>query len=345
MSGTAHRLRWSSARDCRRKAIYEAQGAPHRERTHREERVLWRGRAVGHEFLLAVAHESRRTIWVCTGQDFTLPYPDVRASSQDYAGILAEMPVEWEFGIGHADAFIRDAETVVEVVSSLNPDGELIHSKLLQAGGYARQLDARAACVAIVNPSTLEDERVVVVRGTEKWDALMGEVDECVAELAAWERDGTMPSRVCLQPSDAWGHFCLFAQHCFEDAPAWSPAEVLDLESDDAQLLAITLAQIKTRRRALKSEDRMLDDEQRAIQAQLGAHVPEGKWRAGGYEVRRSIRAGRRTFDFARADLDGRFPEGLVAEFTKYGDPFEVWDVEKTGDVVVTTATDEEVPF
>lgn len=344
MTQTAHRLRWSSARDCPRKAIYEATAAPHRERTHREERILWRGRAVGHEYLLAIATETRRRIHVCSGVDFTLPHPDVRAGSEEDADILAEVPVQWALGVGHADAFVLDPDTVIEVVSSQNPSGELIHSKLLQAAGYARSLDAEAVCVAIVDPATLEDDRVIVTRQNEKrWAELMGEVDARVEELVSWRDSGEMPRRVCRKPSESWGHFCLFAGHCFDDAPPWQPDFAGELQSDEAQRLAMELAHVKTRRREASAADRQLETEQKRLQQELERLVPAGAWQVGGYLVKRQERRGRRSFDFARAELDGRFPDGLLEEFTKTGEPFEVWDVEKTGDAVAFA--DEEVPF
>lgn len=341
-----HRLRWSTARDCPRKAVYEATAAPHRERTHREDRILWRGRGVGHEYVIAIAHESRRTVHVCTGPDFMLPYPDLRATSREAAGILAEMPVEWELGVGHADAYIVEAETILEVVSTLSPTDTLIHSKLVQGGAYAKWHGAKAVCVAIVNPSTLEDDRVVVVEGTDEWDGLMQDVDEIVRQLHEWKTAGDMPGRVCLQPGDAWGHFCTFAVHCFADEPAWSPETVADLDSPEALRLAIELGHVKTLRRELARQDANFEHEQKEIQRALADHVPEGKWTvAGGYEVKRSTRSGRQTFDYVRAGRDGRLPDSLLAEFTKTGGSFEVWDVKKVGEPQLAPDTDEEVPF
>lgn len=94
-------LRWSSVRDCPRKAVYEAAGAPHRDRTLKEERQLARGRSVGRDYIVAVASESKRTVLVASGPDFMLPYPRLRAESEDTADILAELPVRWELGVGH----------------------------------------------------------------------------------------------------------------------------------------------------------------------------------------------------------------------------------------------------
>lgn len=342
---TTHGLRWSSARDCPRKAVYEATGAPHRERTHREDRTLWRGRAVGHEYVIALAHEQRTRVHVCSGPDYVQPWPAIHAADRDAAGILAELPVEWELGVGHADAFVVESQVVLEVVSSQNATGELIHSKLLQAAGYCRALDAAAVCVVVVDPVTLADDRVIVTRDSSKWDRLMGEVDERVATLLEWRETGRIPDRVCRKPADAWSHFCLYGGHCFDDVPEWTPDFNGELWSDEAQMIAIALERVKTQRREISKTDSLLEDEQKALQAQLAAFVPEGAWQVGGYLVKRQARTGRRSFDFARADLDGRFPDGLLAEFTKQSDGFEVWAVEKTGAVVTTDDEEGEVPF
>jgi hypothetical protein len=332
-------LRWSSVRDCPRKAVYEATGAPHRERTRKEERQLWRGRQVGHEYVLAVARESQRTVHVCSGVDFTLPYPDVRAADEDTADILAELPVRWELGVGHADAYIRDIDTVLEILSSQHATGDMIHSKLLQAVGYARQLDAAAVAVRVVDPATLEDEQVVVTRSSGKWDDLMQEVEDRVAQVLAWRDLDELPGRVCRTPQDSWSHFCQYAGHCFQD---WEPAFAEELQSEEAQQLAIRLAHVKAKRREIGTSDKLLETEQKEIQTQLGSYVPAGEWQVGGYLVKRSDRV-RNSFKLGLAQEDSRLPDELLAEFTTQSE-FTVWDIAKTGPVMVLP-DDTEAPF
>lgn len=341
-TATTPLLRWSSVRNCPRLAVYEATNAPHRDRTIKEERQLARGRAVGHEYLVAIASESKRTVHVCSGVDFMLPYPQLRAPDEDAADILAELPVWWDLGVGHADAYLRDTDTVLEVLSSQHASGEMIRSKLVQAAGYARALDATSVCLAIVDPATLEDDRVIVASSSSRWAELMAEVDERVATVRAWADGGTMPGRVCREPHDAIGHFCLFAAHCFE---GWEPDPAADLVSEEAQQLAARLAHVKARRREVAASDRLLEREQKEVQQQLEPLVPAGEWQVGGYRVKRSDRLGRRSFDFDRADHDGRFPDGLLAEFTRVGAGYSVWDVEKTGPAVPLPDNDEACPF
>lgn len=327
---TTPSLRWSSVRDCARKAVYEATGAPARDRTVAEERQLARGRSVGHDYVIAIANANGRKVHVASGPDYMLPYPEHRAANEDTADILAELPVQWELGTGHADAYVRDTDTVIEILSSQSATGDMIHSKLLQAGGYARCLDATSVAVAIVDPATLDDERVIVTAKSRRWAELMAEVDERIRLVLAWRDTGIIPARVCRKPGDAWGHFCLHAAHCFQD---WEAPPVEQLDTPEAVELAARLAHLKAQRRTVSAQDKLLEQRQKEIQTELAEHVDQGERRIGNYVVKRSIRAGRRRFDFDRADLDSRIPDDVLAEFVKTGSSYSVWDVEQQGPV------------
>lgn len=318
-------LRWSSVRDCARKAVYEATGAPHRDRTLREERQLARGRSVGRDYIVAIAQESRRLIHVASGSNHWVP-PHLLAPSRDVAGIIAEQPIEWALGIGHADGYIVETNTVLEVLSSQHAAPDMIHSKVLQARGYAEGLGATSICLAIVDPATLEDERVIVTHTSPQWADLTVEMDDRVAQVLEWRDGGEMPGRVCLQPSESHGHFCLYAEHCFA---GYEPPATPDLDSPEATQLAIQLATVKAKRREITSTDRTLEREQKDIQTQLAGHVPAGEWQLDGYLVKRSPRT-RISFALDMAREDSRIPRELIEEFTK-SSTYEVWDVERNG--------------
>lgn len=333
-------LRWSSVRDCPRKAVFEATNAPHRDRTVKEERQLFRGKTVGQAFVIALATENRWKVHVASGPDYMLPYPDLRADTVDAADVVAELKVQWELGVGHTDLYVKQTDTVLEVLSSQHASAEMIHSKLLQARGYARALDAQSIALAVVDPATLEEERVIVTAGSAQWDDLTAECDERIGQVVAWHDGGTLPARVCGRPSEAWGHFCLYAAHCFD---GWQPDVPADIESEDAQQLAIQLAHVKNKRREVGAADRLLETEQKTIQAQLADLVPAGEWQVGGYRVKRSDRT-RSGFKLSLAQEDSRIPVELLDEFTSVSH-FTVWDVEKTGPVMVLPDDAEAVPF
>lgn len=333
-------LRWSSVRDCPRKAVFEATGAPKRERTLKEERQLYRGKTVGQAFVIALAHENRWKVYVASGPDYMLPYPELRAATEEEADVIAEMKVGWELGTGHPDLYVKATDTILEVLSSRHASTEMIHSKLLQARGYARALDAESIALAIVDPATLEEDRIIVTVSSPQWDDLTAECEERIAEVIGWREGGELPGRVCSKPGEAWGHFCLHAEHCFD---GFQPDVAGDVESEEAQQLAIRLAHVKAKRREISSSDKVLEAEQKTIQAELGELVPAGEWQVGGYLVKRSDRS-RSSFKLALAQQDSRIPGELLDEFTSTS-TYQVWDVEKTGPAVVLPDGAEDVPF
>lgn len=308
-------LRWSSVRDCARKAVYEATGAPARERYPREERILFRGKTLGRD------------------------YADMLAASHGPDEIERERKVIWPLGVGHIDVYVKQTKTVIEVLSSAHASEQMIRSKLVQAVGYAlHDPEATNVCLVILNPSDYSEERVIVTPTSPQWESLVEEVEERIAQVLAWRDGGDLPGRVCKKPGDAHGHFCLHADHCFE---GFTPDVAADLASEDAQTLAIQLAHVKAKRREIKQSDKLLENEQKDIQAELAEFVPAGEWQVGGYLVKRSARS-RSSFSLTRAEADSRFHPDLLAEFTKHSS-FDVWDVERTGDPMLLD--DGPVPF
>jgi hypothetical protein len=313
--GATPLLRWSSVRDCPRKAILEATGAPARERTDQEQRILFRGKTIGRDFA------------------------DLIAATAGEHAIERERKVAWPLGIGHIDVYIRQTKTVVEVLSSAHASPDMIHSKLIQAVGYTiHDPEAENACLVILNPSDYSEERIVVMPDTPQWDTLAQEVQDRVDQVLAWRDTSEMPNRVCRKPADARGHFCLHAEHCFD---GWTPEPLPLVDSEDAQLLARKIAALKQKRTELSKADKPLEEEQKQLQAELAGFVEPGEWQVGGWKIVRSART-RRSFDVAKAEQDSRFHPDLIAEFTKTSQ-FDVWTVEQTGDAF--TPTDDEAPF
>lgn len=318
-------LRWSSVRDCPRKAVFEATDAPARERTLAEERQMFRGRSVGHDFVVALATANRWKVRVDSGPDYWLP-PELRlrdGDDPDEVHAVAELKVAWELGTGHADLYVIETDTVVEVLSSQSAGADQIHSKLLQARGYARAIDAQSIALAVVDPATLEEDRIVVTSSSPQWETLSQECDERIAQVLQWRDSGTLPARVCGKPSDAWGHFCAYAAHCFE---GWTPDPLAVLDDPQVHELAVRLAHVKAKRREIGSTDKELEAEQKLIQTSLAESVDPGVYQVGRVKLGRSIRS-RDSFKLALAKEDSRLPADVLEEFTGVSD-YEIWTAE-----------------
>lgn len=318
-------LRWSSVRDCPRKAVFEATDAPARERTLSEERQMFRGKSVGHDFVVSLASANRWKVYVDSGPTYWLP-PELRAEGSGEwleADAVAELKVAWELGTGHADLYVRETDTIVEVLSSQKATPGQIHSKLLQARGYARAVDAHSIALAVVDPATLEEDRVVVTNSSPQWETLSQEVDERIGEVLRWRDSGELPGRVCEKPGDAWGHFCVYAATCFE---GWTPDPLATLDDPDVHTLAVRLAHVKAKRKEIGSTDKVLEAEQKEIQEGLAVSVEPGTYQVGRVKLTRSPRS-KKTFKLDLAREDSRLPADLLEEFTTRSE-FDVWGAE-----------------
>ena len=147
-------LRASSLRDCPRKAVFEAIGAPARERTPKEDGTLWRGKSIGRDYTIFLATQMATKIYVESGAHHWVP-PELRAKSIDTAGVIAEQRIRWPAGVGHCDAFIPETRTVVEVLSSAHASEEMRHSKLLQAVIYTEHHPQAENCALVIVSSVV----------------------------------------------------------------------------------------------------------------------------------------------------------------------------------------------
>jgi hypothetical protein len=245
------RLRASSVRDCARKAILEATGEPERDWTRAEKGTLWRGRRIGQDFCIFFAAEHGLSIWAASGDHDWIP-KDMRASSIDTAGVLAEKPVRWEFGVGHQDFFVVSTGTVVEVLSSATASAAMVDSKVLQNVLYQEHdPDANNGAVIVIDPSTMLDtDRVVITPGTKTYTSLVAEMTARIDSVRAYRDTGTLPDRVCGKPSDARGHWCRHPKRCFEGWEAPAPAAVFD--DDEAREYAAAYYRAKQDETAAK---------------------------------------------------------------------------------------------
>lgn len=251
MSATVSRplLRWSSARDCGRKAIYEATGAPARARTEREQRILFRGKRIGRDYgeLLSINHNTR-----ADHKKFVKARAWAEEKGHGYYGagkVWCEKKVVWPLGVGHMDIWLPEPATGVEVLSSAHATVEMIHSKKLQLVGYIEHdPEASNGVVVVLDPSSLDEDRHIVSKHQAGYDDLVEEMRARIAQVQEWDATGDMPARVCGKPSDAMGHFCTFSETCFED---WQRPDLPVVITEEVVTLARQLYEIEQLDRAV----------------------------------------------------------------------------------------------
>lgn len=316
-------LRWSSVRDCPRKAVYEAAPTPRRERTDREERILWRGKSLGREYVTFLRQRY--------GAD----------------QVLTELAIQWPLGVGHMDIYLRPTRTAIEVLSSAHATDQMVHSKMLQLVGYIEHADPAwlpvdAGALVVLNPSDFEPEVFPLARTSRTYLELVDEMRERVAQVQAWAGHGTLPARVCGKPTDAIGHFCLYAEHCFD---GWEKPVLPLVEDPTARELVTDLYQVKRRERETKQNLAIVETERKELEQRLDDLVPVGKHAVGSLEVTRTHVERGPSFDWKKAEAAGAFDPDAFAAFFKPGASYDTWKVDRVSDGPLPARDWGEVPF
>jgi hypothetical protein len=327
-------LRWSSVRDCPRKAIYESLGSPARDRTDQEERWLYRGKSIGRDYIVWLATKYGK-VHVASGGDWWVP-PHLRAAEGEQAAILAEVPVRWPLGVGHMDGFLVETSTALEFLSSAHASEAMIRSKLIQLTGYATYYGpATNACLVVINPASLAEDRYPIAFDTEAFRSLYEECEDRIKQVLAWRDTSEMPARVCGKPSEAWGHFCRHAEHCFNDEPAWTEPEPA-AHTDDPKLveLAQELHVAKAQERLAKEEMAGYEDHRKRIEAELAEGLPPidsigGFIGVGPFRVKQTHVHRKPTVDVKKAELAGALNLELLAEYMKPGAAYTTTSIER----------------
>lgn len=332
---TTPQLRWSSARDCPRKAVYEATGAPARERTDDEQRWLARGRSIGRDYIVWLASKNHGKVFVASGDDWWVP-PRLRAGTPDEAAILSEVPVRWPLGIGHMDGFLKETGTALEFLSSAHADDTRIRSKMVQLAGYARFYEPTLnACLVVVDPTSMKEERFPIAFDTDAFRDLFEECEQRIAQVLEWRDTGRMPDRVCRKPSESYGHFCLHASHCFDDDPVWEePQPVAVCDDPQVVMRASALHAAKTEERAAKSALADAEGKRKQLEGELvgvipGAEALTGGIRVGPFKLTRTHVQRSPSLDLKKARLAGVLNEEALAEFFKPGAEYWTTTIER----------------
>jgi len=342
---TVPQFRWSSVRECPRKAIYEATGAPHRERTLQEERWLYRGKAIGREFAVFLAAQERAKgkrpwrIFVASGVVGEWPRRYL-TSDRSKEAFIVEEAVPWPLGVLHPDIRVVETNTIVEVLSSAHASDVYIRSKMLQLVGQIEYVGADGGAVVVVDPSSMADEIFPIAKSSSTYQELVEEMRARVAAVQSWAETGAIPSRVCQKPGDARSHFCLHGEHCFQ---GWKPPDPdAVLTSPDAIAAAGELYRAKQAERAAKETyDAAVAGRKTAEQrlepslelAQLGGAAK--KIRVGSVEVNRIEVADRETFALKKARDAGAWTDAhdeLFGQFLTMSGGHVRYQVDRVGD-------------
>ena len=344
-------LRWSSVRDCPRKAIYESQGAPARERTRQEEGYLWRGRQLGRDFAIILAAEERRKgnpyrIKVASGIVGDWPRRWVTPSI-DEAAFLVEEPVPWPLGILHPDIRVLATDTIVEVLSSATASEQMTRSKTLQLVGQMEFTGATAGAVVVVNPSQpLDYDILPLARSSATYGQLVDEMHARIEQVREWRRTLELPARVCAKPSEARGHFCLYAEHCFT---GWEPPDPdVILQDPAAQERALLLYEAKRGERAAKEGYDRAVALRREYEQEI--HDLTAEWdgartfRIGPVEITRVVVSPRETFSLKKARDAGLWTHAhdeLFGSFLSVGGGYTRLSVDRARDAAADDFGDE----
>lgn len=309
MTATATPLRWSSARDCPRKAALQASHEPDRDWSDREERILYRGRSIGRD------------------------YADWLAAKYGEDAILREVKIEWALGTGHMDVFLQPTSTAIEVLSSKNASDAMVHSKLVQLVGYMEHYPAASGGLLVVlDPSDFSEERFPVARDSEAYAALVDEVRDRIAVLERWRETGEFPARVCRNPAESLGHFCRHASTCFD---GWREPKAETLTDDPGAIrLASALHAAKREERAAQAVLAEAATLRKQAEAELvevldGEEPGPGGALVGPFLVKRTHVCRQPFLDVKKAELAGMLSREALAEFFRPGAEYWTTAIEK----------------
>jgi hypothetical protein len=225
---------------------------------------------------------------------------------------------------------VKATKTAIEVLSSANATDAMIHSKLLQVVGYTENDPEVDNCaLVILNPSDFTEDNYLVSKDTDAYRELAAEVHERIAQVLAWRDTGELPARVCSKPSDAWGHFCLHADHCFE---GWVKPELIPNEDPLVHELSIGLYRAKQDEHAAKERVTEAEEKRKAIQAQLADHLDEGEHEVGSLTIKRSVVNRKPSLDLKKALLAGAVDPDAIEPYMKPGATYSNWYVDRHGD-------------
>lgn len=282
MSATEDRLRgatrWSQAVHCPRMASYGLLGVEPTPLTPREAGRMARGRDAGRYFArqMAAKHGEENVHF-----EFPVAWPAPPA-----------LPV----GELHVDCAVLNERLAVEAKNTVWIDS-LFEPAVLQVAGavhFSDHFDS-GLVVFLDHDYQITHEFPVFLN-----DELIEKIEAIAAAITEAGNTRKMPERVCEKPADARGHFCPFAEHCFEGWEPEPPRELPDLSELASRGWVI--------QRDLKAAKGNVAEMQKAWdewKAEALDAIPHGETLAGAIRVKRSDRKGAETFSLSKAKKAG----------------------------------------
>lgn len=312
MTTTAPRIltgaRWSSAVVCPRRAVYEHQGAPRADWSAETLSMFRRGRFIGR----AIAEDMDESL-----REQGRPVGEHERE--------VKWPAEDPFATGHADYYIPDERTIVEVVSTA--DCALPAHKAVQAAGYAlNDADADAGMVLSIDPSTYMERTYPL-----DLEGLREEVERVEWLVTGGVRTSHLPRRAMVDggevesPSQRPCFGCPYMEHCWkghEPYPVGSLPETL-------HEAVVELADLEDQISRFKKVPH-LEERRQVIRDRLrGQMIPGAKYRGAGIQVQFTPVAPSRRFSLSAFEKAGHEMSGPAVEFVTESGGFDKWTVRR----------------
>lgn len=295
--------RWSSAVICARRAVYEGTGAPREPISPQLARIFRRGRFIGEAISRDIAASLEEQGRPPGEAEREIPWP--RA-----------LPI----GVGHADHYVPDVKTLIEVVSTA--DGDLPSHKPKQLTGYVlNDPEAEAGLVLSIDPTTYE-ERVYPI----DVEGLRAEVEEIQARVVHGLKTGKLPGRAMTEagelvesPTQRPCFDCPFRRTCWTGHEPYPVGQLP--EKVHADLLRLADLEDRAAADARVAELPEIKEEIGAIREKLrGLLLPGADYRGGDIGIKRSEVKPSRRFSLAKAETAGHaIPDHLLPFVSESG--------------------------
>lgn len=219
--------------------------------------------------------------------------------------IVRQLVIRWPLGEGHADIYRKNRRELIEVKSTVVPDGAVFDMAVRQVRLQRYFFTpAKRAGVYLVNPSSLRREEFIPVKVTpsdvDEIQALVGMV-----QTAIDTGGDELPACTAENPAQCRRLGCPFTSKAWE---GWE-RPVVALDDDEAAALTRSLYELKRDARKLKAEAEDKETGYKLVQARLAeiGVEPGRDYRIGPYKLRRIVTAPSESFSLSKARKTGHW--------------------------------------